>query len=76
MIIKWKLEKSRYEDAILDGFILILLASVFANSLGGLVIATITSFMVSIYLLASPPKFTTSLKTKYFITEFRKRMPK
>jgi len=76
IIIKWKIEHKRYEDAALDSIVLFILASLFSGSLGGLIIATITSFIVSIYLLASPPKFLKSEETKDFLVEFKKRMPK
>ena len=76
LIIKWKLEHHRYEDATLDVTILIILAAFFANSLGGMIIATISSFIVSLYLLMSPPKFLASANTSDFIAEFKKRMPK
>ena len=76
LIIKWKLERGRYEDAILDTTILVILSSFFGGSMGGMIIAVIASFIVSIYFLASPPRFLKSLETKEFITEFKKRMPK
>ena len=76
IVIKWKLEKKRYEDAILDGMTLLALASVFGGTMGGMIIATITSFVISLYLLISPPKFTTSVKTKDFIAEFKTKLPK
>ena len=76
LIIKWKIEKTRYEDAALDFAVLVALASLFSGSMGGMVIATITSFIVSIYLLASPPKFHKSEEAKDFFVEFKKRMPK
>ena len=76
LIIKWKVEHGRYEDAILDTAILVILSTVFANSLGGMIIATISSFIVSIYLLFSPPKFLGSVNTSDFISEFKKRMPR
>jgi len=57
LVIKWKLEKKRYEDAIFDGGILFGLSYVFGGSYGGLVVATISSAIISIYLIASPPKF-------------------
>lgn len=59
IVIKWKLENSRVGDATLDGGILILLAWVFGGTLGGMVIATVSSAIVSIYLLAFPPKLFT-----------------
>ena len=57
LIIKHKFETARYEDGIFDLSLLIILASVFANSFGGLVVATISSAIISLYLLASPPSF-------------------
>ena len=55
IIIKWKFEHDRNEDALLDATILILLAIVFGKTIAGLQIATITSVIVSLYLLISPP---------------------
>ena len=76
LIIKWKVEKLRYEDAALDVLVLVVLASLFSGSMGGMVIATISSFIVSIYLLASPPKFSKSEEARDFFAEFKKRMPR
>ena len=76
LIIKWKLEHKRYEDAALDTAILVILSSLFGGSMGGMIIAVIASFIVSIYFLASPPRFLKSVETEGFITEFKKRMPK
>ena len=57
IIIKWKIENSRYADAALDGFILIIFTIVFGGTLGGMVIATVGAAIVSMYLLVFPPKF-------------------
>ena len=57
LIIKYKLEHKRYEDGLTDLAILATLTLVFGGSYGGLVVATITSAMISLYFLASPPKF-------------------
>jgi len=78
LIIKWKVEKGRYEDAFIDVGILVVLASLFSGSMGGMVIATISSFIVSIYLLFSPPKFFTTLNIdkKSFVEEWKKRLPR
>ena len=54
--VKWKLENKRFADAIVDTLVLIALAYVFGGTLGGLTIATTTSFIFSIYLFFSPPK--------------------
>ena len=55
IIIKWKFEHDRYADAMLDAGILVLLAIVFGGSIAGLQIATVTSAIISLYLLMSPP---------------------
>jgi uncharacterized membrane protein len=57
LIIKHKLEKHRYEDGITDLVILAVLTVVFGGSYGGLVVATITSAIISLYFLANPPHF-------------------
>lgn len=57
IIVKLKFERGRLEDGGFDLALLFLLASVFSGSTGGLVIATITSAILSLYMLASPPKF-------------------
>lgn len=54
--IKWKLENGRTADAILDGTALTLIGWVFSGSISGLMIGTIASCFMSLYLLISPPK--------------------
>ena len=78
ILIKWKVEKNRYEDAALDVAILVVFVSVFSGSMGGAVIATISSFIVSIYLLASPPNFISKLDIDKdsLIDEWKKRLPR
>lgn len=60
LVIKWKIEHERYADAGLDTAILIIFTMVFGGTLGGMVIATVGSAIVSLYLLAFPPKFSTA----------------
>ena len=55
IIIKWKFEHNRHADAALDGTLLVLLAIVFGRTIAGLQIATVTSVIISFYLLLSPP---------------------
>lgn len=62
LIIKIKVEKRRYEDALFDGAILIALSMVFGGTYGGMVVATITSAIISVYFMASPPLFFSRLK--------------
>lgn len=64
IIIKVKLEKKRYEDAVFDLSLMTLLAFLFSGSYGGMVVAMVASLAVSIYLLVSPPKFTSTLRKK------------
>ncbi len=61
LVIKWKLEHQKYEDAILDTVLLLGLSYVFAGTYAGMVVATITSLVISIYFLISPPLFITNL---------------
>lgn len=72
LIIKWKLEKQRHADAGLDILILIILSAIFGGTLGGMVIATIGSAIVSLSLLASPPKLPIP---DNFLDELKKRLP-
>lgn len=58
LVIKFKIERKRYADGIFDAICLILLAGVLGNTLGGLIIGTIASAVISISLFFSPPKFT------------------
>lgn len=60
-VIKWKFDKARYLDGILDTALLIAIAIVFGNSYGALVVGTVASALVSLYLLVSPPKLPTHL---------------
>jgi len=76
LIIKWKVEHGRYEDAALDTLVLLVLASIFAGTMGGLIIATISSFIVSIYLLFSPPTLLKSVDRGNLLEEWKKRLPR
>lgn len=58
IIIMIKFKKCRYEDAVLDSILLTIVAIVFGGSYSGLVVGTISSAIISIYLLISPPSFT------------------
>ena len=69
LIIKWKLQKERYEDAAVDIAILACLSLLFGGTLGGMIIATIGSAMVSLAFIVSPPTFITG-----FLAEFKRRV--
>ena len=55
-VIKWKYDKARYADALLDFVCLVAVSILFSGSYAALVVGTIASALVSIYLLVSPPK--------------------
>ena len=57
IVIKYKLDKNRYEDAFFDFLILATITAVFKETYGGLVVGTIASCFVSLYLYVSPPTF-------------------
>lgn len=57
IIIKMKFDRKRYEDGIFDTILLILITIIFGGSYAGLVVGTIASFFISLYLFSSPPKF-------------------
>lgn len=57
LIIIWKLKRpKRRLDGIVDGILLVLVAVLFSGSTELLIIGTIGSAIVSIYLLISPIK--------------------
>jgi hypothetical protein len=57
IFIKFKVDKKRYQDALFDAALLILVTLVFSGSYGGMVVAMIASMIISIYLYANPPNF-------------------
>ena len=71
IIIKMKLDRKRYEDALFDGALLGLITMVFAGSFAGLVVGTVASLLISLYLYASPPTFFSG--PTGFFSEFKKR---
>jgi len=54
IVVKFRME--RYSDAILDSGILFILNYMAAGTLTGMMIVTIASLTVSIFLFISPPK--------------------
>jgi hypothetical protein len=56
LVIHQKIKRERYSDAALDGFLLVMIAIVFSGTISGLMIGTVASSIVSIYLWFSPPK--------------------
>lgn len=64
LIVLWKYQHGRILDATVDGTLLVLVAIVFSGSTAALIIGTIGSAIVSIYLLFSPIKLA-SAKARY-----------
>ena len=56
LVIKYKFEKGRWADGTLDFFLLVVLSFLFMGSYAGLVVSTIASAIISIYLFVFPPK--------------------
>ena len=56
LVIKAKFEKARFADAFLDFFALAIIAFFFSSSYGALVVGTVASAIISIYLYIFPPK--------------------
>lgn len=56
LVILAKFQASRTADATLDLTLLAIISFLFAGSFGGLVVATIASAVISIYLYFVPPK--------------------
>ncbi len=57
IIVMLKVRHSRTADAILDASLLLLVTIVFGGSYAGLVVATVASLIISIYLFLHPPIF-------------------
>ena len=56
IVIMIKIKKDRWLDAFIDGGLLVTLTMVFGGSITGLLTAVVASSIISMYLLAMPPK--------------------
>lgn len=61
IIIKEKFQRGRIEDGAFDLILLVVITLVFSGTYGSLVVGTIASAFISLYFMASPPTFFTSL---------------
>ena len=61
IILKWKFEHERYADLAFDIATLVCISWLFAGTLGGMIVGMIASALISLYLLAFPPKFLQSI---------------
>lgn len=57
IVIVHKFKKGRVEDGIFDSTLFTVMAIMFSGSYGGMVVAMISSLIISIYLWSSPPTF-------------------
>jgi hypothetical protein len=71
IIVKMKLDRKRWEDAILDLGLLLVIMALFSGSYAGLIVGSIASLAISIYFFASPPKFFSGKDG--FLNKFLKR---
>lgn len=62
LIIKVKFERGRFADVTLDFGTLVLLSWLFSGSYGGLVVSTLASAIISLYLLRYPPTIPKALR--------------
>lgn len=70
IFIMFKYEQGRLLDASLDAILLTLVTIVFMGSYAGLVVGTVASLLISIYLYYKPPKIKLDTKQAYDLTEF------
>jgi len=57
LVVLWKFQHNRPLDAALDASLLVLVALIFSASTATLIIGTIGSALVSLYLLINPVRF-------------------
>jgi len=57
IIILIKFNRRRFLDGVLDASLLVIVAIVFGGSFNALVVGTVASTVVSVYLWCSPPTF-------------------
>lgn len=82
VFVFFKFDKGRTPEAVMDLILLIVVTLVFSGSYGALVVGTVASLLISIYLYAKPPKvskYTANLPAMdkehvdYFVKEFKRR---
>lgn len=64
LFIKKKFDLKRYEDAIFDLILLVVILFIFSGSYGALVVGMVASLVISISFYANPPEFITPLINK------------
>ena len=79
LILKVKAEQNRWADLIFDISVLSILSFLFSGTLGGLTIAMVSSFTVSVYLYFYPPNLqkifsSFDLKSSYRVPKIFKKI--
>lgn len=57
IVVKMKLDRKRWEDAIFDVLTMLTVMALFSGSYAGLIVGSVASLFISLYFFASPPKF-------------------
>lgn len=57
IIIFWKFSHGRTVDAVFDFGTFVAISWMFSGTMGGMAIGMVASFFISLYLLISPPSF-------------------
>ena len=62
IVIMFKFKRGRWEDAIFDTLIFIVISYMFAGTISGMSVGMVASAVVSIWLWFDPPEFLQKLK--------------
>lgn len=64
IVIMFKFKRGRWEDAIFDTLIFIVISYMFAGTISGMSVGMVASAVVSIWMWFDPPNFLQDLKIK------------
>lgn len=76
IIILIKFKKGRIQNGVFDTALFVLLAFMFSGSYGGMVVAMISSLIISLYLFVSPPEFFKASSSNQVMDELREFVKK
>ena len=62
IVIMFKFKRGRWEDAIFDTLIFIVISYMFAGTISGMSVGMVASAVVSIWLWFDPPEFLQKIK--------------
>jgi len=75
LIIFKKIEKKRHQDAFFDAGLLVVLSLVFGGSLGGMLVATVASAIISLYFLFNEPNILPDFTSEKPVTPHKSTKP-